>query len=149
MLVGVWLWALPGCAILLLARPQWRAICLGALAGGIVSLLTSPQPILQRHKWLEQLATRGENLAGRIEAERLALGFYPIELTEAKLATGAAGYDRFTYAIDPDHGYELSLSTPSGGINFDRMFYWPCRTYPEALHGEPVEKMGGWAYLHE
>ena len=149
MILGAWIWAWPVWVILLVARPKLRSTCVAALAGGVLSLLTIPQPIAQRHKWIDSLAAQGDRLAARIEEERRLLGFYPVELTEAKLATGAAGYDHFRYALDRDHGFELGLSTPSGGINFDRMFYWPRRGYPESLHGEPLEKIGNWAYLHE
>lgn len=149
MFLGLWLWSWPVWLFLFMFRPRHRSTCLSALAGGLLSLASWHVPVEQRRIWLQQIAARGDRLAARLEAERLERGFYPAEVVDAKLATGAAGYSRFTYWPDPDHGCELSLSTPSGGINFDRMFYWPCRTYPDSLNDEPLEKMGNWAYLHE
>ncbi len=149
MLLGLWLLSWPAWAVLFVMRREWRPMCLSAVAGGLLSLWTSLAPVQQRKAWLAEIAVQGDLLATRLEEQRAKKGAYPAQIGEAELATGAAGYSVFTYEPDSEHGYELSLSTSSGGINFDRMFYWPSRTYPSSLHGEPLEKIGNWAYLHE
>jgi len=34
-------------------------------------------------------------------------------------------------------------------FQWDRFVYWPEESYPESVHGGTVERIGGWAYVHE
>ncbi len=43
----------------------------------------------------------------------------------------------------------LRVYTPSGGINFDEMLYFPNQNYPKQGYGGTLELVGDWAYLHE
>jgi hypothetical protein len=43
----------------------------------------------------------------------------------------------------------LTVDTPSGGINFDIMAYFPRQNYPDADDSGWWERIGEWAYLHE
>ncbi|MBS0202119.1 MAG: hypothetical protein JSS49_04405 [Planctomycetes bacterium] len=69
--------------------------------------------------------------------------------------TGLIGYPEFEYRkdyhdIDPCPGeYELRIDCPSGGINFDRFIYWPSEVYPPRIQGNGVQRIRGWAYVHE
>ena len=49
------------------------------------------------------------------------------------------------------HGnpWVLSLSTPTGIINWDQFLYYPRQNYPRAAHGGGLERIGDWAYVHE
>jgi hypothetical protein len=51
-----------------------------------------------------------------------------------------------SYAGNP---WVLVVSTPSGGINFDCFLYFPLQNYPETGYGGWLERMAGWAYVHE
>jgi hypothetical protein len=69
--------------------------------------------------------------------------------------TGMIGYPEFEYAKDRNdlkikpNQYELRIACSSGGINFDRFIYWPGEKYPNRIQGKPVERIRGWAYVHE
>jgi hypothetical protein len=43
----------------------------------------------------------------------------------------------------------LMVFTPSGGINFDMMLYFPNQEYPPTGYGGGLERIDNWAYLHE
>lgn len=51
-----------------------------------------------------------------------------------------------SYANNP---WVLSVSTPSGLINFDEMLYFPNQDYPKRGYGGWLEPVGDWAYVHE
>ena len=44
--------------------------------------------------------------------------------------------------------YELRVDV-GRVLQFDCFVYWPERNYPEHMYGGWVERMGGWAYVHE
>jgi hypothetical protein len=67
------------------------------------------------------------------------LGAYP----KYELLTGSVAV---SYERNP---WVLMVSTPSGGVNFDVMAYFPLQNYPEVGHGGWWERVGTWAYLHE
>jgi len=41
------------------------------------------------------------------------------------------------------------VHTPSGGIKFDMMMYFPNQNYPELGYGDSFRRIGDWAYVHE
>ena len=41
------------------------------------------------------------------------------------------------------------MPSPNGIMDFDVFFYWPSETYPDAIYGGVVERIGDWAYVHE
>ena len=69
--------------------------------------------------------------------------------------TGLVGYPEFTYRKgyndlrQVENSFELRISCPSGGINFDRFIYWPSERYPDRIQGNGIEKIGSWVYVHE
>lgn len=43
----------------------------------------------------------------------------------------------------------VTVETPSGGLNWDEMLYFPKQNYPKAGYGGDLERVGDWAYVHE
>lgn len=72
-------------------------------------------------------------------------------------STGLLGYPEFYYHkadeendwIRGNAEFELGIECTSGGINFDRFFYWPSEQYPDFIYGGSVERIANWAYVHE
>ena len=71
-------------------------------------------------------------------------------------STGMMAYPEYRYHTGDgarkeygDNPWALSVATPSGGINFDMMLYFPNRNYPERGYGGGLECIGDWAYVHE
>ena len=71
-------------------------------------------------------------------------------------STGMMAYPEYRYHTGDeakeqyaDNPWALSVSTPSGGINFDMMLYFPNQIYPEHGYGGWLERIGDWAYVHE
>jgi hypothetical protein len=71
-------------------------------------------------------------------------------------STGMMAYPEFRYhsgnqAKEEYDGnpWALSIYTPSGGINFDMMLYFPNQNYPDRGYGGSLERLGDWAYVHE
>ena len=126
-----------------------KPVCLGLLVGAFLSWCDLERPRAQREHWLGLVCERGSLIVRELEVQRQARGAYPRDLNGMDLFTGAPGYPRFDYALDPEHGYELSVVTPLGGFNFDRLFYWPGRNYPGNIGGNPITRIGDWAYFHE
>ena len=48
-----------------------------------------------------------------------------------------------------DNPWVLVVFTPGGGINFDRMLYFPKQNYPRSGYGGGIERVRDWAYVHE
>jgi len=83
------------------------------------------------------------------------------EFLERIPGTGMIGYRELGYKpIDqerewrkrPDRAgkeYELYIYCPLGMSNFDSLRYWPSERYPEYKWGGTIERMDGWAYVHE
>lgn len=78
------------------------------------------------------------------------------EYIPAVPSTGMMAYPEFRYHVGDDakehyadNAWALSVFTPSGGINFDMMLYFPNRNYPEHGYGGWLEPVGDWAYVHE
>jgi hypothetical protein len=71
-------------------------------------------------------------------------------------STGMMAYPDFKYHTGNNakkeyegNPWALSVFTPSGGINFDMMLYFPNQNYPELGYGGRLEHIGDWAYVHE
>jgi hypothetical protein len=67
--------------------------------------------------------------------------------------TGMAAYPEYRYHVGAEGLYEgnpwiLEVSTPSGILNFDRFLYYPMQNYGPWC-GDPLERVGDWAYHHE
>ncbi len=63
---------------------------------------------------------------------------------EFRYHTGIEAKDRFA-----NNAWALSVATPSGGINWDMMLYFPDQNYPDRGYGGSLERVGDWAYVHE
>jgi hypothetical protein len=71
-------------------------------------------------------------------------------------STGMMAYPEYTYRTGDDaaeyylgNPWALTVSTPSGGINFDMLLYLPNGNYPKHGFGGWLEPIGDWAYVHE
>lgn len=106
-----------------------------------------------------RLARRAQPLVVAVERFRAETGHSPSSLAElvpkyiAEVPpTGMIGYGPFEYREQSKRsqaaGYELSVPCGSG-MNWDVFVYWPSGDYPEFMYGGGVERMGGWAYVHE
>lgn len=69
--------------------------------------------------------------------------------------TGIMAYSDYRYYVgEKAERYEgnpwiLIVSTPSGGINFDKFMYFPLQNYPERGYSGYFERIHEWAYLPE
>ncbi|TYC63826.1 hypothetical protein FMN52_00960 [Marinobacter sp. BW6] len=48
-----------------------------------------------------------------------------------------------------DNPWALTALVSRGLLNWDRFIYFPDQAYPEAGFGGGLERIGGWAYVHE
>jgi len=68
-------------------------------------------------------------------------------------STGVRAYPEYDYSTASKNfdgnPWVLTVSTPSGGINFDQFMYFPLTNYPEQGYGGWLERVGDWAYVHE
>jgi hypothetical protein len=115
-----------------------------------------------RMSGMRQLADRSMPLVHAIERYARETGHPPTKLEDLVPkylphvpTTGIAAYPEYSlvtgqaaaeYANNP---WVLMVQTPSGGINFDVLAYFPQQNYPEVGHGGWWERVGAWAYLHE
>lgn len=115
-----------------------------------------------RHLAFVRASRVGDGIVGALAQFKRQTGAYPRELSElvpkyrAEIPyTGMIGYPRFDYMPDQhdiEHipgEYDLRIRCPSGGLNWDRFLYWPGENYPDRIQGKPVERIRGWAYVHE
>lgn len=95
----------------------------------------------------------------------------PLYLSEVP-TTGMGAYPRYIYrgssAANPqaegnqpdsarleqrgprqENRWSLSVSCPSGMLNFDTFSHWPLNNYPDTFDGSRLERIGDWAYGHE
>ena len=94
---------------------------------------------------------------GRYHGER---GRYPAALSDLVPTylpripyTGMMGHPDFDYrrpgeAREEAGGYDLYVSCGMGS-NFDTFHYWRSQDYPDEMWGGIVERVDGWAYVHE
>ena len=115
----------------------------------------------------ERAASQGQVLIDAIEHYKLDNNSYPPTLAELvpdylpKIPpTGLAGYPDYDYMLPDDERlwederyiitqYQLYISTPIGGPNWDCFVYRPEGDYPEYIYGGSTELFGDWAYVHE
>lgn len=71
-------------------------------------------------------------------------------------STGMMAYPEYHYktggttsTVYGGNQWVLVVDTPSGGINFDEMLYFPNQIYPKQGYGGSLEPVGSWAYVHE
>lgn len=106
-----------------------------------------------------RLANTAQPLVVAIERFRAETGRSPSDLAELVPRyigevppTGMIGYGPFEYREQSEHpqaaGYELRVPCGSG-MNWDVFVYWSSGDYPKLMYGGGVERMGGWAYVHE
>jgi hypothetical protein len=62
--------------------------------------------------------------------------------------TGLPAYPKFDYRRTGGEAFELSVFC-GDGFDFDRFVYWSSETYPDAMYGGFVQRIGKWAYVHE
>ena len=115
-----------------------------------------------RHLAFVRASHVGDRIVEALALYKQKTGAYPADL-QALVAdylheipyTGMIAYPEFEYWTDRNDlelkrgSYELRINCPSGGINFDRFIYWPGEKYPSRIQGKPVERIRGWAYVHE
>jgi hypothetical protein len=72
------------------------------------------------------------------------------------LDTGMMAYPEYLYFAGDEakqhyseNPWALVVWTPSGGINFDQMLYFPRQNYPAHGYGGWLERINDWAYVHE
>jgi hypothetical protein len=116
-----------------------------------------------RRLGMQRFAQRSQSLVAAIKEyerdrsspphslEDLVPGYLPVIPS-----TGMMAYPEYRYCAGEkakkyyaDNPWALTVSTPSGGINFDMMLYFPEQNYPERGYGGSLERLGGWAYVHE
>lgn len=78
------------------------------------------------------------------------------EYIPAVPSTGMMAYPKYWYHTGEDakreyngNPWALSVFTPSAGINFDMILYFPNQNYPERGYSGVLERIGDWAYVHE
>lgn len=71
-------------------------------------------------------------------------------------STGMMAYPEFRYHTGEEakkeykgNSWALTVPTPSGGINWDMMLYFPNQDYPRLGYGGGLERIDDWAYVHE
>jgi hypothetical protein len=116
-----------------------------------------------RIRGFERLVERSRPLISavrRFEAENKRPPTSLAELVPKYLAvipnTGMAAYPEYEYvtgdqALENYDGnpWAVWVDTPSGGINWDILIYYPKQNYPRRGHGGSLERVKDWAYVHE
>lgn len=116
-----------------------------------------------RMSGMEAFAERSQPLITAIQEYELDHGAPPVALTAlvpdylpAVPNTGMSAYPEYEY-FSGDKAREwyagnpwaISVSTPSGWLNWDMMLYFPKQNYPKHGYGGGLERVGDWAYVHE
>jgi hypothetical protein len=113
-----------------------------------------------RREAFHQLATRSRPLIAAIRDFEKKYGRPPAslealvpEFVPSVPTTGMGAYPKYEYRTgstnDFGNPWVLAVSTPSGGINFDRFLYFPLTNYPPRGYGGWLERIEDWAYVHE
>jgi hypothetical protein len=116
-----------------------------------------------RMRGMGAMADRSAALTSAIERYERDNGVAPAaleDLVPGYLAevpsTGMMAYSRYRYLAGhaaekqyQGNPWVLRVYTPSGGINFDTMLYFPNQNYPKQGYGGTLELVGDWAYVHE
>lgn len=98
---------------------------------------------------------------GRVVAVRAhSLARLVPEYLDEVPGTGMIGYPEWQYERRDDDenwrqrhagenpAYDLRVHC-TYGLNFDTLHYWPSERYPGRMWGGGVERVDGWAYVHE
>jgi len=148
----------------IVGRPRRRKLLWVALSLLIGAALIVPSlRVSSRARMLciRQATARGGPLLHALERYREDHGVYPGSLDELQpdyLAevpgTGMIAYPDFEYEppgeAEPEAGgYSLYVYCLLMWCGFDTLHYWPSQDYPEKMWGGVVERIDGWAYIHE
>lgn len=137
----------------------WWLACLAYTPLGIGAIRASHSI---RSEAFHDLALRSRPLVAAIHDYAAAKGSPP-EFLEQLIPdflhvipkTGMRAYPDYRYLHGPKaaefegNPWLLFVDCPSGGINFDRFYYFPLQNYPEDGYGGWFRRMHEWAYLHE
>ncbi len=137
----------------------WWLVCLVYVPLGIVSVAASHSI---RSEAFHRLALRSGPLVAAIHDYTAAKGSPPESLEQLTPEflpeipkTGMRAYPGYRYLSGPEaarfeeNPWVLFVDCTSGGINFDRFYYFPLQNYPEHGYGGGFQRMHDWAYLHE
>lgn len=114
-----------------------------------------------RHDAFMKLGNRLFPLVDAIGAYHSENGIYPTSLDvltpdylEELPTTGMAVYPNYEYLVGETanqyDGNPWVIDMNVGyGMGFDRFLYFPLQNYPDNGYGGRIERMGGWAYVHE
>ena len=111
----------------------------------------------------ERFAERAQPVVDAIESYARQNGQPPASLAElfpdylaSVPSTGVGSAPEFRYISgeqakrDYDgNPWVLQLDVSTGALNWDILVYYPLQNYPEHGHGGRLERIGGWAYVHE
>lgn len=128
----------------------------------VLTIIAFKSAFSLRHQAFVEASHIGDNIVQALRQYRDDHGRYPDhldqlvpEFIEEIPYTGMIGYPRFGYQKDyqwlrPQPGeYELSIACPLGLFNWDIFIYCPSEVYPDHIWGNPLERIGRWAYMHE
>ena len=157
--------AVPALLLCLLAPKLRRAAIYGLIAAGlwlVTGVASANLAGAVRMRGMHRLAARSMPLVRAIETYHKDKGHPPNKLEDLVPEyirevpeTGLAAYPLYRLVTGDQAAYYegnpwvLVVDTPSGGINFDVMAYFPDQNYPEVGHSGWWERVGAWGYLHE
>jgi hypothetical protein len=151
-----------GAVVFLFVKRKRRLVpllaCMSLVAWCALPLSFAVEP--PRNWGLRNAIASAQPLIAAIEMYKSEYGIPPARLQsliprhiEAIPYTRMAGYPEFEYSVvaqeDIFKEYELLVSTSTGGLNWDVFVYWPEQQYPSEMYGGWVERIDGWAYVHE
>jgi hypothetical protein len=131
---------------------QWERCALAATIALSIFIAMRTGGIVREAR-LSTIAERGAPVIQELEACRLQTGAYPDSISLPP--TGILAHPRFQYRLastdkkDPFDAYELSVDCSWGTFVWDRMVYWPSKTYPSRIHGGVVTRIGNWARVQD
>lgn len=110
----------------------------------------------------DALAVRSTTLVSAIEQFEKEKGGPPRSLEQlvpdyldTVPSTGMGGYPEYEYVSGDQaancegNDWVLLVPAPGPGMNFDIFMYFPDQNYPETGYGGWLERIRGWAYVHE
>lgn len=135
-------------------------VALSLLIGTALILPSLRVASMTRMRLIRQATFRAEPLLHALERYREDHGVYPEALDELQPGyvaevpgTGMIAHPDFVYIppgeAEPEAGgYNLRVHCFLIG-GFDSLHYWPSQYYPDKMWGGVVERVDGWAYVHE
>lgn len=153
------------CPFQLLSKKRRRGAILGLISSAAFLLSfvfgVTIEERMRRAAFLD-LAERSKPLIQAIQTYEEKNDFPPATLAAlvpeflvAIPRTGIGAYPEYRYVVGEEaqrfntNPWVLYVSTPSGGISFDKFLYFPLQNYPERGYGGWLERIGDWAYVHE